>query len=452
MDRQLIDYLPPVLKEVKEIKAATAAEQSEIEKLWGNINSMLYGQFIHTAEGTALKRWERLVGITTKLTETVENRRMAVLLKWNHKPPFTVRYIENLLWLVVGSDYVLSVRNDLYELDVAIYNKDTSILRATLDNLKSLIPANIVLLFAGAFDSQHVIVTDVAVELNLLSDFYPRHNIPPLYNDGYARMDGAYFMNGLQSGWNIEFYPVVMYCGSSIKLVHDSMTGIAVLTDAVHKRVWHGTGMRLVSGAGSNARYNNELAIASYTLAEALTSGLLNLINGAGMPVEAEYGMQSKAETAINVLHDRRLEMSGYAAHSVFLEPWLGLPGCYIIQGESTSRLYAGSRAGIHMLYAGRTAARTDVAAEIQSSSRNEVKGSFEVSTDTRDIMKLSSSAGDGTIAGSGATYKSSAGIGLKPLSYESGLTIEKALGYNDGACFMDGSRMMDADIYGFVL
>lgn len=59
MDRKLLDYLPPVLREVMEIQAINEANEPEISLAWDALSLVMANQFLDTADSTGLSVWER---------------------------------------------------------------------------------------------------------------------------------------------------------------------------------------------------------------------------------------------------------------------------------------------------------------------------------------------------------------------------------------------------------
>ena len=78
MDRNLIDYLPQVLKEVRELKLLLQSEQVEIANLWGSIDNALNDQFVIDATEYGVKRWEKILGIIPKATEPLDARKFRI--------------------------------------------------------------------------------------------------------------------------------------------------------------------------------------------------------------------------------------------------------------------------------------------------------------------------------------------------------------------------------------
>ena len=97
MDRLLINYLPPVLRDVPELKAIMAAEQPELEQLWSTQDGVLENQFLVSATEYGVKRWERILQIYPKDTDGLEMRRARVLAILRLKLPYTIRWLRQ--WL-----------------------------------------------------------------------------------------------------------------------------------------------------------------------------------------------------------------------------------------------------------------------------------------------------------------------------------------------------------------
>lgn len=62
-DRNLIDYLPPVLRDVDDFIAISDAVQPEIKKAWDSLASVMNNQFIDTADDVGISVWEKNSGL-----------------------------------------------------------------------------------------------------------------------------------------------------------------------------------------------------------------------------------------------------------------------------------------------------------------------------------------------------------------------------------------------------
>jgi len=79
---ETIKYLPPVLQNIKEIQVLMSANDSENLSLNVAVENLYKDQFITTTE-SALQRYESMLGITPKGTDTPEDRRFRILAVYN---------------------------------------------------------------------------------------------------------------------------------------------------------------------------------------------------------------------------------------------------------------------------------------------------------------------------------------------------------------------------------
>lgn len=104
MERKLIDYLPYVIRDYAEFQGIMGSEQPEIEKTWNTTDDLLDNQFIPTAGNMGLSRWEKILGITPKGTDTLDDRRFRVLTRLNEELPYTLPQLRNILETLCGKD------------------------------------------------------------------------------------------------------------------------------------------------------------------------------------------------------------------------------------------------------------------------------------------------------------------------------------------------------------
>ena len=121
MDRKLINYLPYVVRDYAEFQGITGAEQPEFETAWAAADDLLANQFIKTAGNLGLSRWEKILGITPKGTDTLDDRRFRVLARLNEELPYTLPQLRVILGTLCGAgNYSAEVVEGTYQLIVKI--------------------------------------------------------------------------------------------------------------------------------------------------------------------------------------------------------------------------------------------------------------------------------------------------------------------------------------------
>lgn len=145
MERKLIDYLPYIVRDYAEFQGITGAEQPEFENAWAAVDDLLNNQFITTAGNLGLSRWEKILGITPKGTDTLDDRRFRVLTRLNEELPYTLPQLRLILETLCGAgNYSAIVEKGTYILVVKIglaAKKNFSDVEALLQRV---VPANMV--------------------------------------------------------------------------------------------------------------------------------------------------------------------------------------------------------------------------------------------------------------------------------------------------------------------
>ena len=150
MDRQIIEYLPPFLREVREFRGIAAALQTAFSGNWDAVYWVLDNLFIFTADDVGLSRWEELLDLVPPGGATLEDRRFAILARIETQLPFTYRQLHLMLTLLLGADgYTLHLDRINKYLKVLVelpigYRRD-----AVADMLHRITPLNLVLWVGG---------------------------------------------------------------------------------------------------------------------------------------------------------------------------------------------------------------------------------------------------------------------------------------------------------------
>jgi hypothetical protein len=99
---EIESYIPDVLKNVREFVSLAAAENPALENVSNAIDTVKAEQFVNTADEAGIKRYEAIVKITPKGTDTLEERKFAVLTKYNAETPFTEKKVNEILTSLCG--------------------------------------------------------------------------------------------------------------------------------------------------------------------------------------------------------------------------------------------------------------------------------------------------------------------------------------------------------------
>lgn len=146
--RRLLDYLPPVVRQVLDFQQISAATEPEIRLAWQALERVLDRRFLAEADGAGLAVWERELGLYPKAGEGLAVRRARILAAWNRKPPYTLRWLHGWLDSICGADnYSVDVQD--YTINIVLeydkLNEASVLLREILELLRPLRPSQMLL-------------------------------------------------------------------------------------------------------------------------------------------------------------------------------------------------------------------------------------------------------------------------------------------------------------------
>lgn len=121
MERQLIKYLPYVVRDYPEFQGIAGSEQPEFELAWDSADDLLNNQFISTSGSVGLSRWEKILKIAPKGTDSIEDRRFRIMTRINEELPYTIPQLRSTLETLCGAgNYSAEVEEGTYQLVVKI--------------------------------------------------------------------------------------------------------------------------------------------------------------------------------------------------------------------------------------------------------------------------------------------------------------------------------------------
>ncbi len=140
---ETIKYLPPVLQNIKEIQVLMSANDSENLSLNVAVENLYKDQFITTTE-SALQRYESMLGITPKGTDTLEDRRFRILAVYNKRLPYTMIILKENLTTFCGQDgYKLEMDYERNTLKVKIALTAKSMYETVKSYLEGVVPMHL---------------------------------------------------------------------------------------------------------------------------------------------------------------------------------------------------------------------------------------------------------------------------------------------------------------------
>lgn len=143
MVSNLINYLPEYMKKYAEIQQIMNTETVEVESLWTAIIDVWKNQFLFDATEDGVKRWESLLEIVPKLTDTLDERKYRIFSLMNQDLPYTMTRLMLTLDTLCSGDYEITPDFANYHIEVLIGLANKSNYDDVEDLVTKMIPANL---------------------------------------------------------------------------------------------------------------------------------------------------------------------------------------------------------------------------------------------------------------------------------------------------------------------
>ena len=142
--RFLIDYLPQYMQEYLEIKSIMETEQPEINALWSACERTLADQYIMDATEYGVMRWEGMLNISPKATDTLDERKFRILARLNTELPYTLTKLKEMLTVLCGAGgFVIDLQANKYHIEIKLAVGNHNNYAEVQKILNTMIPANL---------------------------------------------------------------------------------------------------------------------------------------------------------------------------------------------------------------------------------------------------------------------------------------------------------------------
>ncbi len=143
--RKIETYFPDVLHDIEEYKEIANAENFELQAAWILMDDLIDDQFIETATERGIARREKLLNIVPSKVDSLDDRRLRVLLKWNDRLPYTYKVLKNKLDQIFGDNYKMERFASERILKIEVNSFNWNVFSLVTDEIRKMIPANMVL-------------------------------------------------------------------------------------------------------------------------------------------------------------------------------------------------------------------------------------------------------------------------------------------------------------------
>lgn len=145
------NYLPKVLQNVQEFQIINEDLDIELSNIDALIKGIEKETIVQTATEFGIKKWENTLGIIPIDNESLEIRRFRINNILTSKLPYTLRWLQNKLTQIVGSEsgWTLNINYKHYTVTIILSGLDTELMLEVEKQLRNAIPANMELEIGG---------------------------------------------------------------------------------------------------------------------------------------------------------------------------------------------------------------------------------------------------------------------------------------------------------------
>lgn len=107
----IINYFPQILREYREIIEIAVADNPELNAQWQAIENFYNDMFCDSLTENGCKRWESILKIVPKDTDSIEDRQFRIKSRLNEKLPYTMNVLNHQLTTLCGENGYSLERN-----------------------------------------------------------------------------------------------------------------------------------------------------------------------------------------------------------------------------------------------------------------------------------------------------------------------------------------------------
>ena len=117
-------YYPNIMKDIREFQKISEVENAELNELWSSIDAVFKDEFISDITENGATRWEKMLKLYPKVTDTLEIRRSRILFKINSILPYTHKKLQQMFDGMYGVEKikVVSDKYNNYEIWLNLSN------------------------------------------------------------------------------------------------------------------------------------------------------------------------------------------------------------------------------------------------------------------------------------------------------------------------------------------
>lgn len=109
---RMLSYYPDVIKSLLEFQALMAAEGAEIDAIKAELENVLDDAYLQTMRLDRIQQWEKALGLAVEATDTIEDRRDAIIARLRVSGKLNTAMISNIVGAFTNGSTAVSYIKD----------------------------------------------------------------------------------------------------------------------------------------------------------------------------------------------------------------------------------------------------------------------------------------------------------------------------------------------------
>lgn len=178
--KKIIEYLPEFIQEYREVKELVNSEQVELDELWVEQTNTLNNSFVMDADEAGVTRYEKMLGIVKKPTESLDDRKFNIIVQINEQLPYTMTALNKKLENLCGvGGYVIILSSAIYTIAIKVALTAKNNFYAVQEMMKRVLPCNLIYTVSIIYNQHETLAAFTHGQLAAYTHYELRNEVLP---------------------------------------------------------------------------------------------------------------------------------------------------------------------------------------------------------------------------------------------------------------------------------
>ena len=140
-----LEYYPEHIKQMKEYIRLSVGIDSELYKVWENIETIMKNHYVDTMDEATILKWENILGIVASPLDDLDDRRRRIKGYFASDLPYTEKKLNEILAAMCGKDgYELVINRTVGTVEINIKLNSVRLIDNAKEVIRAAVPCDMV--------------------------------------------------------------------------------------------------------------------------------------------------------------------------------------------------------------------------------------------------------------------------------------------------------------------